>query len=387
MRLYFDNAATSYPKPPAVVDAVAGYLRDCGAPAGRGAYRQAAEADRLVEGCRSRAARLLGVARPEHIIWTGNGTQSLNLAIRGLCRPGDHVVTSTWEHNSVLRPLRYLQDHGGVSVTYLPPAADGRLDPAALRAALQRPTRLVIVQQASNVIGVLQAVSDLGAICREAGALFLVDAAQSAGHVPISLADEPIDLYACSGHKGLLGPLGTGLLYVRPGVEADLAPLCWGGTGTRSEDDRQPEELPAKYESGNLNVPGLAGLGAALAYLEERTVAAAAAHEQALLAELWSALRGVPGVRLFGADPAAVPRTGVVSLVVDGWQPQDLAAVLDEHFGVQARAGLHCAPGVHRALGTLESGGTLRLSLGQFHDAAAVAAVAAALRELAGGHA
>jgi len=367
MRTYLDNAATSFPKPPAVVEAVHQYLSECGAPAGRGAYRAALDVGRTVARCRQSAAKLLGVADPSRFVFTFNGTDGLNVAIQGVCRPGDHAVTSTWEHNSVLRPLRALEQQRGVAVTRLQPDATGRLDPAALQATLQPNTRLVVVQHASNVTGVIQSLDDLAAVVRKHGALFLVDAAQSAGHVPIDLSATDVDLWACSGHKGLLGPLGTGLLYVGTRAEPLLEPLRWGGTGTHSEDDVQPRELPDRLESGNLNVPGIVGLDAALTEILARGIPAICEHEQELTRRLWRGLAEIRSVTLFGPPPEHVPRTGVVSLQLTDLAPQEAAALLDQHFGIECRAGLHCAPGVHRALGTLETGGTLRFSVGMFN--------------------
>lgn len=367
MRIYLDNAATSFPKPPSVVDAVTRYLTELGAPAGRGAYRAALDVDRTLARCRQAAAQLFGVAEPSRIVFTFNGTDGLNLAILGSCQPGDHVVTSTWEHNSVLRPLRALQEHQQVTVTRIEPGADGRLNPSAIQRALQPNTRLVVLQHASNVTGVIQPIDELAAVVRRHGALLLADAAQSAGHLPIDLGASSIDLWACSGHKGLLGPLGTGLLYVGPRAESRLKPLRWGGTGTHSEDDVQPAELPDRFESGNLNVPGLVGLAAALTELQNRGIQHIREHEVRLTERLWTGLSTIPKVTLYGPPPQDVPRTGVVSLQIAALDPRETAALLDQHFGIECRAGLHCAPGVHRTLGTLESGGTVRLSVGVFN--------------------
>jgi selenocysteine lyase/cysteine desulfurase len=240
----------------------------------------------------------------------------------------------------------------------------------------------VALVHASNVTGTIQPVADIGRIAKEAGALFLVDAAQSAGHIPIDLAQLPADLLACSGHKGLLGPLGTGLLYVRPGVEQQLRSLRQGGTGSQSEDDHQPEFLPDKYESGNHNAPGIVGLEAGLAWIEERGAGALRAHEAALTQRLRDGLGALPGVRLYGPDDAAL-RTGVVSLTIDGMEPQDVAAILDESFGIEVRAGLHCAPRAHQAIGTFAGGGTVRVSVGAFTTEEEVDAAVTAVGELA----
>jgi selenocysteine lyase/cysteine desulfurase len=275
-----------------------------------------------------------------------------------------------------------LQDHRAVSVTLLEPGPNGLIDPAEVRAAFRPETRLVAMQQASNVIGVIQPIADIAEVVRAHGTFFLVDAAQSAGHLPIDLAAMPVDLLACPGHKGLLGPLGTGLLLLGDRVATELQPLRFGGTGTVSEDDHQPATLPEKYESGNHNVPGLVGFDAALTWLLDHGVEAIRSHEVAVTKQLWDGLADLSGVTLFGPNSQDVPRTGVVSLQLAGFSPQDAAAVLDDHYGIATRAGLHCAPGVHQSLGTLSTGGTLRFSPGPFTTDEDVAAVIAALREM-----
>jgi cysteine desulfurase/selenocysteine lyase len=382
-RIYLDNAATSYPKPDAVYAAVDDYNRRIGAAVGRGAYRTAIEATAIVQRCRKKVADLLGAESPERIVFTFNGTDSLSLALHGLLQAGDHVVTSTVEHNSVLRPLKEMQRKLGIKVTRVGADATGLIDPADIKSALRPGTKLIALIHASNVTGTIQPIAEVGQIAREAGALFLVDAAQTAGHLPIDLRTLPVDLLACPGHKGLLGPLGTGVLYLRPGVEARLSSLRQGGTGTHSEDDVQPESLPDKYESGNHNAPGLAGLEAAAAWLAERGVGSVHQHSQGLVRELLAGLTGIRGVRLFG--PASEQgRVGVVSLAIEGFEPQDVAAVLDQNFGIETRAGLHCAPGAHRAIGSFESGGTLRLSIGPFTTTDEIASAIAAVRQIAG---
>ncbi len=331
-RIYLDNAATSFPKAPGVAAAVARALTDVGAAEGRSATRAAAEVHSVVERCRARAARLLGAADPRRITFTFNATDSLNLALHGTLKPGDHVVTSELEHNSVLRPLRQLQERG-VEVTSVKADRYGHVNPDDVRRALRPTTRLVAMIHASNVTGALQPIDRIGEIAKSANALFLVDAAQTAGHVPIDVGNLPVDLLACAGHKGLLGPLGTGLLYVRSGIEDQLESVRQGGTGTSSEQDRQPATLPEKYEPGNHNVPGLFGLEAALGWLEEQTIPRIADHELTLTMQLIDGVRGIGGARLYG-PLGGEERVGVVSLRLDGMDPQELAAVLDESFGI-----------------------------------------------------
>lgn len=381
-RIYLDNAATSFPKPEAVYAAVDDYNRRIGAAVGRSAYRQATEVQATVNRCRKRAAELLGAESPDRVIFTFNGTDGLNMALWGLLEPGDHVVTSAVEHNSVRRPLRELQSRCAVEVTVVPADSQARIEPADVRNALRPNTKLVALIHASNVTGTVQPIADVGEIARQAEALFLVDAAQTAGHLPIDLGQLPIDLLACSGHKGLLGLLGTGLLYIRPGVEERVHSFRQGGTGSNSEDDHQPAMLPDKYEAGNHNAPGLYGLEAALTYLQERTVQSVHVHEQQLTARLLEGLVGVRGIERFG-PPNVEGRVGVVSVGIPGWEPQVLAGVLDENFHIQTRAGLHCAPGVHRSIGTFDRGGTVRLSVGPFTTAEHVDAAVQALRDIA----
>jgi cysteine desulfurase/selenocysteine lyase len=380
-RCYLDNAATSWPKPPGTTEAVTSYLQDCGVAVGRGATQRGAELQATIDRCRLRAARLLGANHPRQVLFTFNGTDALNLSLHGLLRSGDHVVTTDVEHNSVLRPLLTLQQRIGIQVTYVAPDAEGAVSVQAVVAAIRPTTRLMAVSHVSNVTGVIQPVEELIAAARSRGVRTMVDAAQSAGHLPIDVEKLEVDLLACSGHKGLLGPLGTGLLFVREGVEHEIESLRQGGTGTRSEEEAQPTTLPDKYEAGNHNAPGLAGLEAALAWIEGRGVAALREHEQRLSRQLWVGLRGVPSVTLYGPeDPHR--RTGVVSLTIDGLDPQEGAAILDSHFGIECRAGLHCAPRMHRALGTLANGGTLRLSPGPFTTAAEIDRAIAAVQSL-----
>ena len=381
-RIYLDNAATSWPKPEPVYRAVDHYQRQLGAPAGRSGYAEAVQVSQTVETARHDLARLLGVRDASHLLFTAGGTDSLNLALHGLLRPRDHVVTTVIEHNSVLRPLAYLQQARDVSMSYVGCGAEGIIDPDDVKRAITPRTRLVALSHASNVTGAIQPLNEIIDVAHRLGALVVVDAAQTVGHLPISVADLEVDLLAASGHKGLLGALGTGLLYVRPGVESQLESLRQGGTGTQSNIDRQPDDLPGKYESGSLNVPGLFGLGAAAEYLRERGIDNIRRHDRTLAERLLAGLAGVRGVRLYGPRDAE-RRLGVVSISVTGYDPQEVAANLDYAYRIQVRAGLHCAPLMHRALNTEAAGGTVRLSLGAFNTAAEVDAAVTAVAEIA----
>jgi cysteine desulfurase family protein len=384
-RLYCDNSATSHPKPPDVATAVRDYFGHVHASAGRGAYREAIESRRIIDDCRGAIHQLFRCGADDHVIFTLNGTDALNLAIRGIVRRGDHVVTSAMDHNSVLRPLSALEQRDDVAWTAVSVDPETtRLEPAAVAAAIRPETRLAVINHASNVTGVLQPIDEIAEICRERGVALLVDAAQSAGHVEIDFGRLPIDLLACPGHKGLLGPLGTGVLLIRAGVEDRMRTVREGGTGSSSESTAQPAELPDRFEAGSHNAVGIAGLGAAVRWINSRGVAALRDHEVTLCARMVEELNRLEGVHWFG--PRSVEhRVAVFSVRIDGYEPADLSAVLESQFGILSRSGLHCAPLAHESIGTLDRGGTTRLSLGPFLREDEIDVVAGALGELAGG--
>ncbi len=381
-RIYLDNAATSWPKPESVYAAIDGYQRHLGAPAGRSAYQEANEVERLIDRTRRLLADTIHAESPQSIIFTSNGTDSLNLALHGLLRSGDHVVTSVVEHNSVLRPLRHLEQHRDVTVSRIGCDGCGRIDPDEIRAAIRPTTRLIALIHASNVTGALQPVEAIGQIARQHELLLLVDAAQSVGHVPVDVRSIQADLLAAPGHKALMGPLGIGWLYVGPRARPHLTPVRQGGTGTQSESDIQPDSLPDRYESGNHNVPAIVGLGAGLEFLEQRGIPALRQHEQTLTDRLLDGLQNIPGIRVYGPTDRD-QRLGVVGITVDGWPPQELATVLDTAYRVQVRAGFQCAPLLHRALGTAARGGMLRLSLGAWNTTEHIDTALEALTDLA----
>ena len=384
-RIYLDNAATSWPKPESVYSAVTHAMRELGAPAGRGTYAEATEVERLLREARLETANLLGAPDSRSVIFTANGTDSLNLAIHGMLRPGDHVVTSMAEHNSTLRPLRQAQEHQAVTVTRVPCNGEGLVDPDDIRAAIQPHTRMVALVHVSNVTGAIQPVIEVGKITADHEICYLVDAAQSLGHLPFDLAATQADLIAAPGHKGLLGPLGSGVLYIHPRRAAELMPIRQGGTGTQSETDAQPDTLPDRFESGNHNVPSLLGLRAGIAYLKDRGVTAICDHEQQLAERLRQGLGEIKGLRIYGPQNV-LNRAGVISLRIDGYDPQELAMLLDSNHRIQARAGFHCAPLVHKQIGTDQHGGTLRLSVGALTTTAEIDTVVEAIGEIAAAH-
>jgi len=375
MDVYLDNAATSWPKPDTVYQAVDHFMREIGASPGRGGHRQEEQAQRIADETRAALAQLFHAPDPQGVAFTLNATQAINMALKGLLRPGDHVITSSIEHNAMWRPLKAVEKRG-VEVTAAPCAPDGTLDPAAVESALQPNTRLIAMLHASNVLGTLLPIADVGEIAHRHGALLLVDAAQTAGAYPIDMQAMGIDLLAFAGHKGTYGPHGTGGLVVRPGIE--LETWVEGGSGIQSRPDTMPEELPMRLEAGTQNAAGLAGLLAGVRFVLEQGVERIRAHEMALAGRLIERLRAIPGLAILGpVDPQK--RTAVVAITVDDYSPDQLAAVLDKVFSVATRAGLHCAPQAHRAAGTLECG-ALRFSPGYFNTAEEIDYAADALQ-------
>lgn len=374
--IYVDNAATSWPKPPAVGAALLSvHDAPLGNP-GRAGHAASIAAGRVVEDARERLAALLGVADPSALAWTANATHALNQALHGLLRPGDHVVTSSLEHNAVMRPLRTLEARG-VRVTVAPGKVDGTIDLAALRQACAGPTRLLVTTHASNVTGAITPVADVADIARRAGALYLLDAAQTAGTVPFAVDRLGVDVVAVTGHKGLMGPTGTGAIYVRPGL--DLEPLMQGGTGSESAREWHPAFMPDHLEAGTVNVAGLAGLGAAVSFLSAIGVGVVRAHEQRLVARMLDAVAAMPSVRCVG--PTAEARCGLVACAVTGADASEVSLVLERDFGIMTRAGLHCAPAAHRTVGTFPSG-LVRFSFGWFNTIDHVDACVDALRRI-----
>ncbi|MCG6946686.1 MAG: aminotransferase class V-fold PLP-dependent enzyme [Deltaproteobacteria bacterium] len=360
--IYLDNAATSFPKPKQVIDAVAHYLDEIGGNPGRAAHAQAREAGRVIDRTRRSLATLLGNVKPSRLLCTPSTTVALNLAFKGLLQAGDHVVTTSMEHNSVMRPLHALQKLG-ISHSQIPCSPSGELDPADILPLIQPQTRLIALIHGSNVTGNLMPVSEVGKMARERGILLLVDAAQTVGKIPIDPQQSNIDLLAGPGHKGLLGPMGTGFLYVRPGLE--LEPLWQGGTGTYSESMEQPETWPERFESGTLNAPGLAGLAAGIAEVQKQGLEAIAAHEQSLIESLADGLNQLPGIILYGS-PDKSSCTGTLSFNVQALDCSEVAHILDTAYAIAVRSGLHCAPAAHRTINTFPHG-TVRVSVSPYN--------------------
>ena len=376
--VYFDNGATSWPKPREVIEAMAAAMREQGANPGRGAYPMALAASRVVFESRRACADILGVPDSRDLLFLAGCTQACNLMLKGLLEPGDRVVVSSMEHNAVTRPLHVLSQQG-VVVDVVAADSTGLVDALDMeRAVKAAPTKAVVCQHASNVTGAIQPIADLADIAHENGALLLVDGAQGGGHLGVDLAGLDVDAYAVSGHKGLLGPQGVGLLYLRPGLDA--RELTQGGTGgSSSEQDAQPQGRPERYEAGTPNTPGIAGVGAAARLLAAHG-AEWRAEEQRLFRMLKEGLLAMAGVTVYG--PALnEPSVPILCITHDTIDPDRIAFLLDRRAGVAVRAGLHCAPWAHRTIGTLDTG-AVRFGVGHATTEADVRTALAALAEV-----
>lgn len=357
--IYMDFAATSAIRPPEVTEAMASYMRDCGASPGRGGHRRAVAASRIAFRCRMAMAKLLGISGdPGRIAFMLNATHALNTALWGTLKEGDVVVISTYDHNAVLRPVHRIAQERGVEVRVLEGAPDGSIDPDDARRKFDG-AKLVVLNSASNVLGTLMDVRGLTALAHAAGALVLVDAAQSAGHMHVNVGDDEVDMVALTGHKGMLGPQGTGALWVREGLDCD--PMIRGGTGGDSMLREMPDAFPDHLEAGTPNAPGIAGLLAGLQWIEKRGVQTLHDHGSKLKQRLREGLESIPGVRVL--SPRAPEGVALVTMVADSIDVPTLASRIDREFTVLTRPGLHCAPEVHRLLGTQKTG-AVRFSLG-----------------------
>ena len=377
--IYLDNAATTLHKPPQVMDAVVRAMTAMGN-AARGAHGGALEAARTVHNTRVKLARLFGCPRPDHVIFTANSTEALNIAISGLIRPGDHVITTDCEHNSVLRPL-YRLEEGGAALDVVPADRLGRVACEDLEALLRPDTRAVVCTHASNLTGNVLDIARIGEMARRRGALLIVDASQTAGALPIDMEAMGIDVLCFTGHKGLMGPQGTGGLCVRPGVE--IEPWKVGGSGVHSYDRRQPREYPTRLEAGTLNGHGIAGLSAALDFLQEVGLEAIEAKERALMDRFYQAVSAMDGVTVYG-DFSQARRSAIVSLNIRDYDSAAVSDELSETYGIATRPGAHCAPRMHQALGTTDRG-AVRFSFSWFNTQEEVDEAIRAVGQLAEG--
>ena len=359
-----DNAATSWPKPPGVVKAMTHFTESAGGNPGRSGHALSTAAGRIVYSARELVCELFNAPNPLRVIFTSNATTALNIALFGLLRPGDRVVATSMEHNSVMRPLRALETEG-VELKIAQCNSDGTLEPKSLRSALSGGAKLVAAVSASNVSGTIANAKGIAEIAHEAGALLLLDAAQSAGAIPIDMQETGVDLLAFTGHKSMLGPQGTGGLVIGESIDTkQMKPLIYGGTGSRSESEYQPEDLPDKFESGTSNGVGIAGLAAGVKYVLETGVETIRAREVEMIDALIRGLSAISGVKVHGTQDAS-KSVAAISFTIDGKSVSDVGMRLGDEFGIMTRVGLHCAPAAHRTLGTFPNG-TVRLAPGIF---------------------
>lgn len=376
--MYFDQAASSWPKPPAVMDAMMICMQDYAANPGRGSHQMAVKASRVLFETRKNLARLFGIRNPNDLSFALNTTHALNQAIKGFVKPGDHVICTNIEHNSVRRPLEHLKATAGIELTYIRNDEEGNLQLEDFKKALQSNTSLVVVNHSSNLLGTIMPVAEIGEICRAHGAKLLVDAAQSAGILPIHVGDMHIDMLAFPGHKGLLGPQGTGALYIHPDI--DLEPFMHGGTGSQSEAIHQPTVRPDRYEAGTQNTVGIAGLNEGVKFVMAETIEKIHAKEWRQTQMLMEGLLGIEGVTILG--PAlGQNKTGIVSFNINNADSSEVAFILDQSFQIAVRSGYHCTPLAHESAGTLAKG-AVRSSIGYFTTDEEVDALIYAVKEI-----
>lgn len=379
MEIYFDNCATSFPKPEMVYESMDYYMREIGVNPGRGNYRKAMKAERLVYDARKAVAKILGVKHPSKIVFTSNITESLNLVLKGFVNRGDRVLTTNIEHNAIWRPLMRLQEEFDVQIDQIHIREDGSYSREELTAALAKKPKLFCFTHGSNVLGNIHPLEEWVDLSHEYGVSVLVDAAQTCGIADINAEERGIDFLAFTGHKALLGPMGSGGLYIHG--DHVLKTLKEGGTGSASASPFQPLSLPDRYESGTLNVPAIIGLKAAAEYLAEKGIDSIRDHEKTLTEMALKKMANIPGLRIYG-PPLGAERLGLISFNLENTEPQDVAGILDEKFGIMVRAGLHCAPQAHRLIGT-EKNGAVRLSFGPFNTPQEMDYFVAALGEIA----
>jgi len=381
--IYFDNAATSWPKPPQVIRAMTDFMNSIGANPGRAGHQKAVQAGRIVYNARLACAELFNAEDPLRVVFTHNVTHALNLCLHGILQPGMHVITGSMEHNSVMRPLRMLEKKG-VKLSIVRCSQSGNLDVGKLESLIRNNTKLVVLNHASNVSGTLLPIKEAGAVCRKHNILFLVDAAQTAGCYPVNMQSDRIDFLAFTGHKALYGPTGTGGLILGSRVdEKTLYPLLQGGTGSNSEKEEQPGFLPDALEAGTVNAVGLAGLAAGIDWINNTGLNAIRAHDRDLTQFLLDGLCGIPSVTVYG-DRQAASRTATVSFTIDKMPVSEAGLRLDEEYGIQCRVGLHCAPLAHKTLGTFPQG-TIRFALGYFNTEEEVEMAVSAVKQIAAG--
>lgn len=378
--VYLDNAATSFPKPDCVYREMDRCMREYCANPGRGGHVLSVKAGMAVTEARDKICSLFRIHDPMRLCFAKNATEALNTAIKGITLPGCHVITTVMEHNSVMRPLRVLQRDMGLELTVLEGNCFGEVEPDEFRKAIKRNTTLIVSTLSSNVNGVVMPVKEIGRIAREAGIPFLVDASQGAGSLKVDVEEQNIDLLAFPGHKGLFGPQGTGCLYVREGIY--LKPLMEGGTGSNSEYPYQPAVMPDLLESGTLNTPGIVGLGTGADYVAKIGIDSIEAQKQNLIRGLYEGFREIPGIRIYSVAEKS-RNSGILAINLAEMDSTELSYLMDRQYGICTRAGLHCAPGAHRRLGTSETG-VVRFSVSYLNTEEEIKATVRAMEEISG---
>ncbi len=376
--IYLDNAATSFPKPEKVYSEMLRCIREyCGNP-GRGGHSMAVTAGKAVLKAREKMASFLGVSNPFRLCFMKNATEALNTAIWGCVKPGDHVITTPMEHNSVMRPLKTLEKELGIELSIVRGGRFGEIDPVDIKKRIKASTRLLVSTFSSNVNGIVMPLKEMGEIAREHGILFLVDGAQGVGTMEVDVSLLRIDMLAFSGHKGLMGPQGTGGLFIAEGI--NLKPLMQGGTGSFSLGLEQPEIFPDRFESGTLNLPGIVGLMNGVAYIEEQGIEKVELHKHKLTKRLIEGLNVIKRVRVYSKAEYG-KNSGIVAFNIDGTDSSHISYLLDKKYGIATRGGLHCAPLAHETLGTLETG-LVRVSVGCFNSEDEIDELIAAVEDI-----
>ncbi len=377
--IYMDNGATSYPKPPEVIETMVDVTANYCANPGRSGHYMAARTAQEIYKTRLAAAHLFNIEDPERLIFTKNCTESINIALKGILKEGDHVITSSMEHNSVVRPLMELRKKG-VSTTFVSCHKDGSIDPEEIKQAMKKNTRMIVITAASNVTGTKMPLEEIGRMALRRGILFMVDGAQGAGHMDLDVKKNHMDILAAPGHKGLLGPQGTGLLYIRKGIE--IKPMLAGGTGSRSKEEEQPDDFPEGYEAGTVNSPGIIALGAAIRLINKIGPGAIEEHERKLTEKLQRGLSEINGVTIYGPEDTH-KKTAVVAMNIDGLDCEEAAGILNDRYGIAVRAGFHCSGKAHDTIGTGDIG-CVRICPGFYTSEREIDAVIKAVREIAG---
>lgn len=375
--IYLDNAATTYPKPEKVYDAIMDCMKNYCANPGRAGHKLAMRAAREIYDARENIAKLFNIDNPMNVVFTNNATDSLNLAIKGVVKSGDHIITTSMEHNSVIRPIKSLEKKG-IESTIVQCNKDGFLDIKDIEKAIKSNTKLIVTTHASNVVGTLVDIKQVGKIAKKHNIIYLVDASQTAGVYDINVADINVDMIAAPGHKCLLGPQGTGILYIREGLNVDI--LREGGTGSKSEDLFQPDLLPDKYESGTHNTPGIVGLNEGVKFILEKGIDNIRAHEEELCKYMLEKLQEVPNIIIYGTKDSK-KRAAVIAINIGNMDSGEITFLLDSEYQIATRSGIHCSPLAHSTLGTLEQG-AVRFSIGYFNTKSEIDEAIEALKEI-----